>query len=311
MSRQEIRYEERLLPYKERFSQGATIVPRNFYFITAPTANELAGQEFYARTDPEQAEEAKAPYREIFLESTVETEFVFRTALSKNILPFQVVNLPYILLPMRKEDGGYRLKSAAELKQLGYRRIADWFFKAEEEWEKQRGAKAARQSLYQRLNYQNELLKQNPETEFLVLYNAAGTNLASALLELRHQDKPFFAEHKTYWAIVQTANEGYYLVSVLNSNKVNEVVKPFQSMGLLGERDIEKKVLEAPIPQYSGKDPAHRRLAALGVKAASKVADYTKSSDLPSSLARRRAAARQLAAQELAEIDEIVDKLFA
>ena len=70
-------------------------------------------------------------------------------------------------------------------------------------------------------------------------------------------------------------------------------------------------MLEAPIPQYSAKDPAHRRLAALGAKAASKVAEYTKSGDLPPSLARRRAAARQLAAQELAEIDEIVGKLLA
>ena len=135
LSREEILYEERLLPYKERFSQGATIVPRNFYFIAVPNPNELAGLEFYARTDPEQAREAKPPYKDIFLEGTVETDFIFRTALSKNVLPFYVGELPYILLPVLKEDGQYRLKTARELRELGYRLIADWFQRAEREWE--------------------------------------------------------------------------------------------------------------------------------------------------------------------------------
>jgi hypothetical protein len=171
LSRSQISYEERLLPYKDRFSQGATIVPRNFYFIAAPSPNELTALEFYARTDPEQAKEAKAPYKEIFLEGSVETDFVFITALSKNVLPFYVGELPYVLLPVLKEGSQYRFKTASELRSLGYRRIADWFQKAEHEWERNRGAKAERQNLYQRLNYQNGLLKQNPDAEFLVLYN--------------------------------------------------------------------------------------------------------------------------------------------
>jgi len=310
LSRTEIRYEERPLPYKRRFSQGATIVPRNFYFVTAPNPNELTAFEFYARTDPEQAKEAKPPYKNIFLEGTVETDFLYRTALSKNLLPFYVGKLPYILLPVLKEDGQYKLKTASELRNLGYRKISDWFQRAEHEWDRNRGAKAKRQSLYERLNYHNELMKQNPDWDFLVLYNSAGTNLTSALLELEKTDKPFFAEHKTYWANVQTAEEGNYLVSFLNSNKVNETVKPFQSKGLMGERDIEKKVLEIPIPQYNRKNATHRRLAEIGANAATKVDDYAKTEGFQGSLAKMRARVRELLAQELKEIDEIVEKIL-
>jgi len=311
LSRREILYEEKALAYKGRFSQGATIVPRNFYFIATPSTAELRAQEFYARTDPEQAKEGKPPYKDIFLEGTVETDFLFRTALSKHLLPFYVSELPYVLLPLIKEYSQYKLKSAGELRTLGFRRIADWFHRAEHEWNRHRGAKAKRQDLYGRLNYQNELLKQNPDAEFLVLYNAAGTNLTSVLLDLKRVDRPFFAEHKTYWAPVQTAAEGQYLVSFLNSNKVNEIVKPFQSMGLMGERDIEKKVLEVPIPQYNKKDPVHKRLATLGAAAAKKVQDHVTTQRLQGSLARKRAQVRALLEAELKEIDQLVAQILS
>jgi len=177
--------------------------------------------------------------------------------------------------------------------------------------EKSRGAKAERQNLYQWLNYQNKLLKQNPDAEFLVLYNSAGTNLSSAMVDLKKIGRPFFSEHKTYWANVQTTEEGHYLVSILNSNKVNEIVKPFQSKGLMGERDIEKKVLDVPIPQYNSKNATHRRLATIGADAARKAGNYVKAGGLQGSLAKMRAGVRKLLVSELKEIDEIVEEILS
>ncbi len=101
-----------------------------------------------------------------------------------------------------------------------------------------------------------------------------------------------------------------YLVSVLNSENVNEAIKPFQSLGLLGERHIEKKVLELPIPQFDKKDTLHARLAELGESAASVVERSLKDGQMEGTLATRRRLAREAAADQLKEIDSIVKRLF-
>jgi type I restriction-modification system DNA methylase subunit len=310
LSRNKIDYAERALHYKDRFFQGATIVPRNFYFIVPPKEHELEAEEFFARTDPEQAKEGKIPYRDIFLEGTVETDFIFRTALAKHILPFHVCELPYILLPVLKEKDGYRLMKAQELRDKGYRGAAEWFSKAEGEWNRHRGNKAESQDLYQWLNYQNKLMKQDPETEHVVLYNTSGMNLSSTLVELRSIEKPFYADAKSYWTSTQTVDEGFYLCSVLNSDIVNQLIKPFQSKGLLGERDIHKKVLELPIPQFDRKDPVHGRLALIGKGCTSAVSKLTQSGSLTGTLAAKRAKVREHLCVEMKEISQLVRKIL-
>jgi methylase of polypeptide subunit release factors len=310
LSRKKIQYDERALHYKDRFFQGATIVPRNFYFIAAPSGNELDAEEFFARTDPEQAKEGKPPYRDIFLEGTVENEFLFRTALAKHILPFHVCELPFVLLPVLKEKDGYRLFRTQELRDKGYRGIAEWFSRAESEWNRARGNKADQQDLYQWLNYQNKLMKQNPEADYIVLFNAAGKNMSAAFFEVRKVMRPFYAEHTVYWISTQTAEEGYYLCSVLNSKIVNDIVKPFQPKGLLGERHIEKKVLDIPFPQFDRGDPTHSRLAALGGECTARVRAFAQSGDLTGTLAAKRAKVRDLLSVEMKEMSRLMGKIL-
>lgn len=77
-------------------------------------------------------------------------------------------------------------------------------------------------------------------------------------------------------------------------------MKPFQSVGLQGERDIHKKVLELPIPSFSKKDPVHVKLAALGADAAKLASQFVRDG---ASLARNRGAMRE----NLAAIREAID----
>lgn len=235
---------------------------------------------------------------------------MFRSALAKHVLPFCVVDPPFVLLPVIKEGGEYRLKTAAELRELGYRRAADWFQRAEAEWNRCRGAKAEKQDLYGWLNYQGKLMKQDPEAEFVVLYNKSGTNVSAAALNRRHAAWPFFADYTTFWSPTQTRSESEFITAVLNAGYVNHAVKPFQSMGLLGERDICKKVLELPIPTFDKANAAHVRLAELGAVAARIVEKGVSEGSIAGSLAVQRRLARQAAAKELKEIDALVKKLL-
>ena len=99
---------------------------------------------------------------------------------------------------MLKEKDGYRLFRTQELRDKGYRGIAEWFSRAESEWNRARGNKADQQDLYQWLNYQNKLMKQNPEADYIVLFNAAGKNMSAAFFEVRKVMRPFYAEHTVY-----------------------------------------------------------------------------------------------------------------
>jgi hypothetical protein len=48
---------------------------------------------------------------------------------------------------------------------------------------------------------------------------------------------------------------------VLNSPFVNEAIKPFQTQGLMGERDIERRTLEiCNIPLFDPADELHCEL---------------------------------------------------
>lgn len=77
------------------------------------------------------------------------------------------------------------------------------------------------------------------------------------------------------------AREADYPGAVLNSPVVNEKIKPFQSRGLLGERDIPKKVLELQV-----------------------------TATLPKSLGQRRARVREVLRGRLEKIDEIVRRIL-
>jgi len=59
--------------------------------------------------------------------------------------------------------------------------------------------------------------------------------------------------------IILALREEY--VAVLNSEFVNLQIKPFQSMGSLGQRHVHQKLLELPIPTFDPDNSGHRKLS--------------------------------------------------
>ena len=149
--------------------------------------------------------------------------------------------------------------TADDLRRKGYREFAKWMHEAETLWNAARKQKAENQTLYQRLDYQRELTVQNLKHPYLVLYNAAGTNISAAVFHRHSLPTQFVVDHKLYWTPFDTEEEAHYLVAILNSNVPNDDIKPFQSLGLMGERDIHKKVLELPIPVFDQKKSNHQK----------------------------------------------------
>jgi len=298
--------------YDSRFHQGATILPRSFYFVSVEDMSVPIDPDrlYSVETDPYQAEDAKPPYDTVKMKGWVEGKFIFSTALSRHLLPFALLNPPAILLPCESEGSSLTILTADELRDSGHREFAKWMHEAERLWNAARKQKAERQTLYERLDYHAGLTYQTLSAPYLVLYNAAGTNISAAVIHRHSLPLPFVVEHKLYWAAFDSQEKAHYLAAILNSNVPNDEIKPFQSLGLMGERDIEKKVLELPIPLFDENKPNHRRLAKLSAEAHSQAARFIAASALPDSLAKKREMVRKAVSETIQEIDAIVETLL-
>ncbi len=310
-------------PYAKLFKQGATIVPRNFYFIEIDQVYDGDPKEYeQLRVKSLVLPEAKAPWKSLTIARRIEPKFLYRTALAKNIVPFALVNPPLVLLPIdiaEAKDGmkSVELLSAQELLNRGFDQTCYWFDKAEAFWEKNQTdrSKENKMSLYDRLNYQRGITEQNLNTRYLVLYTASATDASAVVLDRKKIDAEFIVESVCYWYAASSRREANYLASFLNSRVANNKIKAFQARGLFGERHVHKKILELPFPLFDSTNQAHIDLADLGAGCAKDAQqfidkDYGDADFDARTLGRVRSQLRKELSAELGQIDAIVEKLL-
>lgn len=300
--------------YQAVFKQGATIVPRSIYFVEV---NELDGKVdpaklYWAETEAVQAAQAKKPYDDVRMSGLVEGKFIFTTAVSRHLVPYSMLDPVTVVLPIQERHGALEVVTSAQLMKDGYREFGKWMKEAENVWNTRRKDKADKQNIYERLDYQKELTRQEFSQRHLVLYNHSGMNVAAAYFDRHNQTAPFIVDVKLYWAAFSTRQEADYVAAILNSETVNAAIKPFQSVGLLGERDIHKKLLELPIPIFDHQNPKHRTISELGAVARETAVKGIESGRFPvdSGIAKQRGFMRVHLKSELEEIDKLVAALL-
>jgi len=269
--------------YKKLFSQGATLVPRNFWFVDIQKHPKLGINPLkpYVKTSEKIIKYAKQPYRDIIFEGNIEKQYLYATLRGSEVVPFSHLPFLIVVLPLRKKKVRYEILYKEDV-ELSDRGLHKWLSKAENEWNRLRGEKASRMTIYERLNRFNGITYQQPSKRFRILYLTSGTYLASCMLDMQKEDlqvevngtkiplNGFVAEHKTYYYETENGEEASYLVAVLNSEIVDDLIKGMQSRGLWGPRDIHKKVLELPIPKFNPKNPIHRELSEIAKKCKTK-----------------------------------------
>jgi hypothetical protein len=176
-----------------------------------------------------------------------------------------------------RSSGGYEIIQRTKAQESGKAHLARYLEVVEREWARVRTERQRGTSVYEWLNYQNKLTKQNPNLKYKVVYLTSGTNLAATVVV----DEPNEIEarggrvrvngvvigHTLYLFQTNNVDEAHYLTAILNSNILNDLIKPMQARGSFGERHIVKKPLEFSIPRYESNNPMHRRLSELGRKA--------------------------------------------
>jgi len=310
--------------YASRFTQGATVVPRNFFFVQFDGDPPVDGETARSRvnsicTSGPSDREAKVPWKGKLVAGRAEGTYLFNTAISRNVIPFGLVDPLMVVLPVRVEDGpegpSFSVLTSEQILEQGDRYASRWFHDAEALWNANRTEKNAASgiTLSEYLNWQSKLEGQNPAARFLVLYTSSSTDASAVVIDRRTFDHPFVADHKTYWCECNSEEEGHYIAAYINSNFANEKIKDFQSRGLFGPRDVHKTILKLPFPKFQKKEESHLTLAQLGRRCADVVRAHIIENEISSlearALGRLRTAIRHELADQLDEIDAVVSLL--
>ena len=303
--------------YKEHFDQGATIVPRAFYFVdlNQDLPDDFDDRILQIRTAVELVS-GNESWKDVNLRGSIESRFLFRTALSKSIFPFALFRPNLVALPMTVEEsdrGGkiIKLHTAEELSEKGFRHASKWFANAESLWEKKRTEKNKKYSLIEYLNWQQKVSNQNLNAPYLVLYNSSAKNANATVLIREELDLEFIADHKEYIFTTDRLEEAYYLTAILNADAITNQLRDFQTRGLFGFRDIHKKILDVFFPRFNSTDERHLQIAEMSRDCHTKASQYIKDNPptrglTPRFLGQLRSEIKKHLVDELKAIDDIV-----
>lgn len=303
------------------FKQGATIVPRNFWFVDIKPHPKLGFNPSapYVETSEASEKTAKKNYKGISIKGNIEKDFLYATLLSTDIVPFGHLNFRVVVLPLVQEDGGYSIIKEEEASKKGFIHLSKWLHKAQKIWEEKRGEKAEKMDIYQRLDRVRGLTGQKPPTKYKVLYPTSATYLCGCVvekkaitIEIEGQEfelQGFIAESTEYCFETNKKAEAYYLCSILNSPTVDALLKPMQARGLFGPRHIHKKVWELPIPEFDPSNEDHMMLARLGEECTNKISKLLLKGFTTKSIGNLRRTIRSELENEIKQIDGIVKRI--
>lgn len=269
--------------YYKKIYQGATIVPRQLWLINIVSHPKL-GIDLRTpkiRTSKRAIERAQEGYKDLSLEGVIESRFLFAVLTGSEIVPFACLTPLVGILPIESKKMQYRLIHSEEAHTRGFFHLQKWLRKAEKEWEERQGEKAGKMTIYARLDRQRGLSRQNPKAKYKVLYNTSGTYLVSGVLKNRKMGvmingkrlklNGIIIDHKLYYYETDNEDEAFYLSTILNSGIVDKIIKPAQSRGKFGPRDIHKKPFELSIPKFDPMNAIHKELSDLGKKCTEEV----------------------------------------
>ena len=194
------------------------------------------------------------------LTGIVESEFVWPTLLGEQIVPFYMRTPERFVVPLTRTG---EVLDGEHAKIDAYPGLAAWTRAAEELWTTHGQSKL---SLSEQIDHMRKLTQQLPVPPIRVAYAASGMHVSAALVT----DPAALIEHAIYWAAVSTTSEGHYLVGILNTPSLTELVRPLMSYGK-DERHIDKVVWRLPIPTYDPDDPIHTEIAALARELAAEI----------------------------------------
>jgi len=196
-------------------------------------------------------------------------------------------------LPITKGQKSWKILTSTELRKDEAFKMADWLDNAQMAWEKNATEKNLKSypKVMDYVNYNNKLMKQRVDHRFYVVYTAGGTNIAAAVVDTSYlppfrigkvdiSPNGFVPDVKTFYFSTNDFYEACYLAAILNSNVLDAKIKPYQTRGKFGPRDIHRRPFEFFIPNFDPKNLLHKMIAELGKGATKEVSSLQRMSRL-------------------------------
>jgi SAM-dependent methyltransferase len=251
-------------PYSSRFSQGANLVPRMMFRVESAASTALGAQSGRRSVKSKRSASEKAPWKALpDVTGTVESEFIWPTILGEQIVPFRVLAPEEFVLPL---TGAGELLSGDHPRIDAYPGMATWTRSVETSWNQTKGGNF---TLSDQINHMKKLTQQFPIPTTRVVYAASGMHVSAAILA----DARAVVEHGAYWAAVSSQDEAAFLIGILNTPSLTELVRPLMSYGK-DERHIDKHVWKLPIPAYDPNDASHQRIRELAQELIKEIAGF-------------------------------------
>ncbi|MBD3228508.1 MAG: N-6 DNA methylase [Candidatus Lokiarchaeota archaeon] len=238
--------------YSKRFYQGASIVPRNLFFVDI--VSEI--NENLVEIKPNMGFQSKKPWnKRPFDKSKVNAKYIFNIAKSSELIPFKLLRTFNVFLPIEKNDYNYYPEKLEPLSKSHFDFINNFYRNTQK-----KGAKI--KNLWDQINHLNKLTNQCQKSKIKVIYNGIGSIVKSAIL--RNSE---VIDTSLYYFSTKNLNEAYYLIAILNSPSITKSVKLSGSIGASGSlRNIHKHPLDFPIPLFSSDNDLHLILSNKGKK---------------------------------------------
>ena len=248
-------------PYREKFRQGATLVPRRLVIVERlPGSGRLGTNPGAPMVRGRTSKQDKKPWKDIPpLEGPVEAEFLRPVYLGESIAPYRVLSNVTGVIPWNPNTRAVMDKAGAY--SIGKRLLAEWLTTAEALWD---GHSSGAMNWRAQCDYYRKLSSQFPIAKHRVFFAASGTQPAAVRVT---GDERGLAEHKLYWSSVKTVEEARFLCAILNSETARAAAEQWQSEGQWGKRDFDKAVFNLPIPLFNAALPLHIALARAAAKA--------------------------------------------
>ena len=262
-------------PYAGYSRQGATIVPRRLFFVNETDSTAIVRAAPTVTVNPRLGRYDKAPWKDLDLDAitgqTVENRHLFNVHLGETIAPYVALEPLKALLPLKRGDaaiptdddgpGGIRLGGLE-------RRMRERWRTANRLWEDNK-ALANRLNLLGQLDYLHKLSSQlewqqdSGTRPVRLAYTSAGQPTASII-----QGDNILVDYKLFWVTCKNIEEANYLLAIINSDTLQEAVRPLMSKGQFGARDLQKHLWKLPIPEFAPTQELHVAIAEAGAAAA-------------------------------------------
>jgi len=232
-------------PYKAKFFQGATLVPKSLVFFKIDKRNDNFLE---ISSDPDIIKRAKKVWKYSFQEKLIESKFGFKSFLNKDLIPFYIKELKNVFLPVDSSlEWNEKLLNNNKEALSFYTEINNFY-------KKNKKGTSNINTLFLNLNYWNKLTKQANSKQYVVVYNASGSRLKSAVID--NEEHAIVICSENYYFSSNSLNEAHYLCAIFNSPVFSKNIKLIKS-----SRHIHKRPFSFPIPLYDNNNETHRKLA--------------------------------------------------